>query len=330
MIAAGRRRAADGGETMNFRESPARRGRCALLGLVAAVAMAACGGGSSQIEAFKAEQVYAFGDEASVLTADGRKYSVNVLGTNGARDCASEPIWVQRVAALYDLVFAECNPNALPDTLAFMRAAPGAMAADLQAQIDVVEAAGFVPDHSVATVLMGANDVWALYAEYPTRSEDELTDALKARGELIASQVNRLVAAGVRVLIATVPDQGLTPRALAEKEAHTDTDRAKLLTRLTAALNTAIRLTIVNDGRLLGLVLADEMVQAMVKSPRSFGLQEVEEPVCTVTLPDCTSATLVTDGKSIDYLWADDRQLAYGGHTRLGSLAISRALNNPF
>ncbi|MEP7282930.1 MAG: esterase [Rubrivivax sp.] len=315
---------------MNFRDSPVRRGRCALAGLVAAITMAACGGGSSQIKDFRAEEVYAFGDEASVLTADGRKYSVNALDSSGARDCAAEPIWVQRVAALYDLVFAECNPNALPATLAFMRAAPGAVAADLSGQIDVVEAAGVVPDHSLATVLMGANDIWALYAEYPARSEDELADASRDRGELIGKQVNRLVAAGVRVLVVTVPDQGLTPRALAEKAAHTDTDRARLLTRLTAALNTAIRLTIVNDGRLLGLVLGDEMVQAMVKSPRSFGLDETEEPVCTVALPDCTSATLVTDGKSNDYLWADDRQLAYGGQSRLGGLALSRALNNPF
>ncbi|MEO7243624.1 MAG: esterase, partial [Rubrivivax sp.] len=162
---------------MNFRDSPVRRGRCALAGLVAAITMAACGGGSSQIKDFRAEEVYAFGDEASVLTADGRKYSVNALDSSGARDCATEPIWVQRVAALYDLVFAECNPNALPATLAFMRAAPGAVAADLSGQIDVVEAAGFVPDHSLATVLIGANDIWALYAEYPTRSEDELADA---------------------------------------------------------------------------------------------------------------------------------------------------------
>ena len=308
----------------------ARRWRHALASLAVAAALAACGGGSSQVEDFKAEQLFSFGDEASVLTADGRKYSVNALTSGGAIDCTEEPIWVQRVAALYSLVFDECNPNASTANQAYLYAAPGAMAADLPAQIDTALAARAVGDQALATVLVGANDVWALYAEYPTRPEDELLDELRVRGRSIGQQVNRLVDADVRVLIATVPDQGLTPRALAEKAARTDTDRARLLTRMTEALNTALRLEIVNDGRRIGLVLADEMVQAIAKSPSSFGVAEEEKAACTVALPDCTSATLVDDASSRDHLWADDRQLAYGGQLRLGGLALNRAQGNPF
>jgi hypothetical protein len=297
---------------------------------VVAATLAACGGGSSQVEDFKAEQLHSFGDETSVLTAGGRKYSVNALTGSGAIDCAEEPIWVQRVAALYGLVFAECNPEAVAAPMAFMHAAPGATAADLTTQIDAALAAGGFADQTIATVLVGANDVWALYAEYPARSDDELIEELRARGRAIGQQVNRLVDADLRVLISTVPDQGLTPRALAEKAAHSDTDRARLLTEMTAALNTAIRLEIVNDGRRIGLVLADEMVQAMVKSPSSFGIEEEEEVACTVALPDCSSSTLVADATSRDHLWADDRQLAYGGQLRLGGLALNRAQGNPF
>ena len=68
----------------------------------------------------------------------------------------------------------------------------------------------------------------------------------------------------------------------------------------------------------------------MVKSPASFGLEEAEQAVCTVALPDCTASTLVEDATSGNSLWADDRQFAYGGQQRLGSLALDRARNNPF
>jgi len=122
----------------------------------------------------------------------------------------------------------------------------------------------------------------------------------------------------------------LTPFARAEKAAHTDVDRAALLSRLTAALNAALRVTIVNDGRKLGLVLGDEMSQAMVEHPSSFSIANATEAACTVALPDCTADTLVDAAASNTWLWADDLRLAYGGQYRLGVLAQNRARNNPF
>lgn len=315
---------------MSLNQFLGRRLRRGLLTLSAAAALAACGGGTSQVEAFVAERVFAFGDEASVLTSDGRKYSVNTLNASSVRDCSLEPIWVQSVASLYGLVFAECNPNAVAEPKARMAAAAGAMAADLAAQIDAQVALGGVGTKTLATVMMGANDVLSLYAQYPARSADDLVAEAGRRGEVVADQVNRLVGLDVRVLIATVPDQGLTPFALAEKAAHTDTDRAALLSRLSAALNGSMRVKIVNDGRLLGLVLADEMVQAMVKFPGNFGLANAVGAACTTALPDCTTSTLVTGASSSTWLWADTRQMAYGGHLRLGTLALGRATGNPF
>jgi outer membrane lipase/esterase len=125
-------------------------------------------------------------------------------------------------------------------------------------------------------------------------SEDQLVADLRGRGERLAAQVNRLTDLGVKVIVSTVPDMGLTPFAIAQKAAFTDTDRAALLTRLTAALNGRLRVNILNDGRFVGLVLADEMVQVMNKSPVSFGLTDAVTPICTTPLPDCTSKTLVT------------------------------------
>lgn len=143
-------------------------------------------------------------------------------------------------------------------------------------------------------------------------------------------EVNRLVAAGARVIVSTTPDVGLTPYALAEKAAHTDTDRAALLTTLTSEFNAGLRTTVLNDGRYVGLVLADEMVQAMTISPSSFGLGNIKDAACAVALPDCTTATLVSSADAATWLWADDLRMAFNAQNRLGILAINRARNNPF
>jgi len=130
--------------------------------------------------------------------------------------------------------------------------------------------------------------------------------------------------------VATIPDVGLTPYALAQRAQHTDIDRAALLTQLTFQLNAGMRVRILNDGRYIGLVLGDEMTQAMVDQPGSFALTNVGTGVCATPLPLCSTATLVPGGNSLTYLWADDLRLAYTGHQYLTTLADTRARNNPF
>lgn len=314
----------------------AGRGRAWMLALAGAMALAACGGSTSAIEPFEAGRVLAFGDEASVLTPAGHKYGVNVLDDDDALECASQPIWVQAVANLYDIVFAECNPDNVAAPAGRIFAKEGDTADDLEAQIDALEQAGGVQDKDLATVLVGANDVLELYDRFPTVGEADLIAELRQRGDRAAAQVNRLVDLGARVILSTAPDVGKSPFALAEKAAHTDTDRAALLTRMVAAFNLRLRVGIINDGRLIGLVLADEMVQAMVKSPGSFSLTNVTGAVCldTAALPDCTTDTLVAGydpARGVGgWLWADATRMAFGGQQRLGLLAQSRARNNPF
>jgi hypothetical protein len=299
-------------------------------GAAAALAvLAACGGGTSQIDAFQAERLVVFGDETSALTADGRKYAVNVV-IDGALDCAARPLWVQSVASTYGLAFAECNPDNQTAPQAFMRAAAGARVADLAAQVDAQLAGDGVGGKTLTTVLVGGNDVIDLYAAFPGQSRDALRNQARALGALAAGQVNRLVDGGARVIVSTVPDMGLTPFALAEKAAHTDVDRAELLTVLSTEFNAGLRTAVLNDGRFVGLVLADEMVQAMVRSPGSFGLGNIQNAACAAALPDCSDATLAAGADPATWLWADDRRLAFNAQNRLGALAVGRALNNPF
>jgi phospholipase/lecithinase/hemolysin len=168
-------------------------------------------------------------------------------------------------------------------------------------------------------------------------SEVELKANVEAAGVEAARQLNRLADMGVKILVATVPDIGVTPFAYAEKAANADTDRAALLTRLTQSFNGQMRATMYNDGRRIGLILLDELVDAIAKTPGADGITNATDPVCDLsqsrlTPPsslDCTTLTLVPNG-STAYLWADFRHLSDTGQNILGSNAITRAHNNSF
>jgi len=315
---------------MTFTRNLGRRARQALLCAAALVALAACGGGTSQFEPFVPTRFFAFGDETSLLLPDGRKFTVNALKTDGTIDCAANPLWVQEVANIYNFAFAECNPNGQAATQAKMFAALGAKADDLKSQIDEQVSLGGFSSTDLVTVMIGTNDVLDLYQQFPALTQTALGDELRARGTRLADQVNRLVQLGAKVIVSTVPDMGLTPYALAQRAANTDTDRAALLTQLTAEFNRGMRVNILQDGRYIGLVLADEWGQAAVASPGSYGLNNVTAPVCAVELPGCSSDTLVPDGNVTTWLWANDTLLSAGGQARLGNLAVARARNNPF
>lgn len=294
------------------------------------VLLSACGGGTSQVETFQPLRYFAFGDETSVLETGGRKYAVNALDSSGRLDCAQQPIWVQQVASAYGFAFAECNPTFLPDTNARMLARAGAKARDVTAQVEAQVAAGGFRDKDLATVLVGANDVLELYSQYPARSAASLLADARGRGGVLAQTVNRLVGLGVKVVVSTVPDMGLTPFGRAQKRAFEDIDRAAFLTNLTAAFNEQLGVSVVLDGRFVGLVQADLQFQAIDRSPPSFGIADNVNPVCTVALPQCTTATLVTGGDPAVYLWADDTRIATAGHAQLAQLAVDRAQRNPF
>ncbi|MEO5732440.1 MAG: esterase [Rubrivivax sp.] len=298
--------------------------------LVAGALLASCGGGSSQQEVFQAKRLLSFGDDASVLTASGRKYSVNGLNTSGVVDCNLEPLWIQSVAALYGFGFAECslNPSDTPRAKTF--ATPGAVVADVTAQVEAQVAAGGFRDGDIATLLAGTNDILALYRQYPARAESELIAEAHARGRQLAGVVNRLVGLGVKVLVSDLPDVGLTPFALNERTQFGDTDRAALMSRLTTAFNEQLGVNVVLDGRFVGLVQAQLRFQAIQRSPVSFGFVNITQGVCLVALLNCTDRTVLAGVTPQQALWADDTRLAPGGQSQLANLATDRARRNPF
>jgi phospholipase/lecithinase/hemolysin len=303
---------------------------CALA--LAVAALAGCGGGSA-IEPFAPKRIAVFGDESNVITSDGRKYTVNALNsTTGAIDCTANPLWVQTLASTFGLVFAECNTGNVAAPTGKIYATVGAKVADVKAQVDGFLATESVNAKTLITVLAGANDILALYAQYPLQSEASLKAQAADRGAQLAQQVNRLVDAGGRLIVPTIPDMGLSPFALAENTSKADPNRSKLLSALSLAFNNSLTLKVTLDGRQLGVVLADEMVQSIVKFPAYYGYGNVVDAACqsSVALPNCTSNTMVTNATVNSWLWATPTLLSPAGQARLGLLAQFRAQNNPF
>lgn len=305
-----------------------------LLGAVAlAAALVGCGGGGGQIEPFAPTRIISFGDESSVLTAAGKKYTINALdATSGALQCASNPLWNQTLATTFGLTFPECNPNNVASPTGKIYAAAGAKVADVKGQIDSHLATGSFDAKTLVSVLAGSNDVLELYAQYPTKSEATLRAEAAVRGRQLADQINRLADAGARIILPTIPDMGLTPFALNENTVQSDPNRAKLLTALTASFNTELTLRVTLDGRQLGVVFGDELVQTLVKFAAGYDLSNVTTAACLATapLPDCTSATLVSDASASTWLWASPTLLSPAGQKHLGTIAQGRALRNPF
>ncbi len=306
-------------------------------GVLVTTLLASCGGGQ-QVQAFAPGRLLVFGDETSVIEdvnndAEGRKYTVNALKTdNVTLDCTSNPIWIQHLSLSFSLVLPQCNPTAVADPASRIYAHAGDKVADVAAQIDSHLQVDTFLDTDLVTVLAGANDILEQYVLYDGSNADPLKAAVQAAGTALAAQVNRIALAGGKVLVSTVPDLGLSPFAIAEDS--TNAGRSALLTALTAAFNERLRANIKNNGHLIGLLLADETVQALVKSPSVYGLINVTTAECDPALAPsvelCTTLTLVTDGTATNYLWADDRHLSPAGHKFLGQAAVSRATRNPF
>ena len=308
-------------------------GRVALLACVLASALLASCGGGQQVQTFTATRVLAFGDETSVINANGSKYGVNGLasGSTATLDCNVNPIWIQSVASIYGLIFPQCNPGGASDPASRIYAANGAQVADLSAQIDQQLAEGGFTNADLATVLVGPNDVIAQFTQYPAVGEDQLLVNVDAAGAALAAQVNRLAGLGAKVIVSTIPDMGLTPFA-GDRSVGSTNGNPALLSRLSEAFNIAMLAHLTNDGHLIGLVQLDQYLQASDAATRvGVGtFANTTLAACTVALPQCTTATLVTAATTSNYLWADDHHLGASGQASLGSLAVTVASNNPF
>jgi len=306
----------------------------ALAAMAAAALIAGCGGGgTAQIDPFEPTRVIAFGDENGTVLQSGKKFTINGLNADTKLpDCKLNPVWSQVLATNFGMVYPQCNTDFVALPQGIMYAFAGAKVADVRDQVDQhLSNDRFGPKDMVA-IMVGVNDILELYKQFPAQSRDSLINEAKARGKLLADQANRIANANGRVLVSTIFDVGLTPYGQNEKQQQTDIDRSVFLDDLTTAFNISLRLNLLNDGRLIGLVLVDETVQQMVRFPGAFGLTDVTRAACRadISLQDCTTDTLTSDASATSWLWAGATTLGPSAQQRIGALAVTRARNNPF
>ena len=344
-----------------------RLGVHVLAPLVAVAALlAACGGGTSQVEDFKPTRLVVLGDENGVIVDDGShdgfKYSVNdrttdttVTNADGTTtktgQCRLQPTPSQYIAEYYGFVYEACNPqNKTADQVTFveMKAQAGALTDDatqgLKAQVDTLTG---LQRTTLVMLQIGTNDVIDVYtmkAAGTLTAAQAVAEATR-RGGVAAEQVNRVLRAGARALVFTVPVLGKSPFAIDANK--TDSTAGTLITALTEAYNTALRLGIDStdfDGRNYGLVLVDDVVAAMERFPTSY----LTSPATTTTglcpfaaMPtgcvtvvdtdtDGTGPDTDTSVRATTHLWASDRHLGAVANLQIANQALSRALNNPF
>ena len=305
-----------------------------LAAVAAAALMAGCGGGgTAQIEPFAPTRVIAFGDESGTILQSGKKYTINGLNADTKLvDCKLSPVWSQVLSAGFSFVYPQCNTDFVALPQGIMYAFAGAKVGDVRDKIDIhLSNDRFGPKDMVA-INVGVNDILELYRQFPAQSRDSLINEAKARGKLLADQANRIANANGRVVIATIFDVGLTPFGQKEKEQQTDIDRAIFLDDLSAAFNISMRLNLLNDGRLIGLVLVDEAIQQIARFPGAFGYTDVTHAACRsdIAPQDCTTDTLQADASATQWLWAGDTLLGPTAQQRVGTLFLTRARNNPF
>jgi hypothetical protein len=352
---------------MNFFRTLRRCRLRVLAPLAAATALlTACGGGTSQVQAFVPARLLVVGDETGMLVdvdnnQDGYRYGLNdrttaiiaaTATTAATAHCQLLPTPAQQVATHYGMRFKECNPvlndkGDRPAATAEAMARAGALTDDpatgLKAQIDGITGLGRT---DMVLVTIGTNDIINVYLQRAAgtwTTNDQAIAEARRRGSVAASQINRVLATGARALVFTVPVLGKSPYAIAAEAANAGA--ANLISALTDAFNAGLRVVIdPQDGRYFGLVLADDVTAAMERFPTSYLASPSNKTAAlcaAATLPqgclivvdtdtDGTGPDTDTSVKSNTHLWATDRLVGPVAHIQIGAQAVSRAANNPF
>lgn len=311
------------------------------LALAATAALAACGGGTSQVRAFTPSRVLVFGDETSVIvndgSADGFRYTINDRTSTAAGKCLASPTFAQMMVSGYGMVVEQCNPTGATPK-AFILAVAGATVDDVSSglQQQVARVSGGVNDQDMALVMIGANDVIALYEDVRAgrMTNAEAVSEAQRRGRHAGEGVNAILSTGARAIVVTIPDMSLSPYAVTQQTG--DPGAKTLLATLSYEFNAYLRTSIDSqayDGRNYGLVLADDIVSAMAKFPTSYLTSPSVAAVAactTASAVDCLTTTLVEGAGTLTHLWADDRHLGPNAHNRIGLAVQSRMLGNPF
>lgn len=341
---------------MKFSFPPRHLMRAVGAAVLSAAVLVGCGGSTSQVDSFTPTRLIVLGDELSALidtdnNGNGYNYAMNALDssdtTNRTVSCSTDPIWVQRLASYYGLVFSECNPNSLQSSElnAYMLAAYGATVSAVEEQYSTFQATvthSSLNSGDLVTIWAGLHDIVEIYEDNSSLTTMDLKKAeAKSRGERIAAVANAIMDTGAKVLVAEVMDVGDTPWG--RNEGSTSD-----LNAISEAFNEGLLNKLNNDGTKVGLLAFNDTI-ATITGSSSYEQDELacsskyRETVSTTdkdgdnyvdggtNLAACTTATTTSDTASSNDVWADSLQLnSRIASSKLYNLAIYRATNNPF
>ena len=298
--------------------------------------LASCGGGDPVV-AFAPNRVLAFGDENSVITADGHKYTVNALvaDANGVRPltCASNPLWVQQLATSYSLVFPSVTECHCPARRAASTRPMAPRWPTWWHRSTSTSRPTPSPTRDLVTLFVGQNDLLEQYALYPATPKEQLLTAAHSAGLALAGAGD--AHRGRRRQGARLHGAQPVDHALRTRRGHSG---RRQLAQCAALLmvdefNAGLRLGTPGERSQVALMLTNEQMDNMRTFPVSYGaMTNVLDAVCDKTLAptvlQCTSDTLVSGATSTSHLWADDLHLSPNGHAYIGALAANRTRTN--
>ena len=264
--------------------------------------------------------------------------------------CASNRLWNQILANSYGLGYkTQCPSETYSGAVTYAENAATVTSTATQ----VSAHRGELDSNTLVTVMAGQNDVLNAYAEIRagTLTLDSAKSRMTAQGAALAAIVNDVIKTGARVLVVKLPDLGVSPLGIADPALPDGSSAATNLAALVLAFNNGILNTITNDGTKIGLVNFYDYTRYIHDSPTNYGFTEMVSSVCQTTSvykPDgtatsgartaplyggdallyCNSYTITNSAST--YFWSDEVHLSPGAHAYLGSLAYSRADDNPF
>ena len=283
------------------------------------------------------DAVYAFGDSLSDVgniyaasggTIPGAPY-VNGQFSNG-------PVWVQDLAA--GLGLAPLAPSLLGGTdYAYGSAQTGTTPVHAASALDLTGSTGQVAQFQTAhptadpnalyTIWIGSNDLLSILtgATPPQYAAD-----IAAAVTNVDTAIGTLAAEGSKnFLIATVPDLGLTPDAIASGPAVQAAASAVAAGFNSALVNGVTTLAILDDLN-LSVLNTYSLLDAIVANPSSYGFTNVTDPCVTgaVNYVGGTACAATTAGQD-QYLFWDMLHPTAAGQAIVADAALAELTPEP-
>ncbi len=259
-------------------------------------------------------------------------------GTNKQRttstvyDCSTPRIWVHVLARAYGRGFtSQCAIDTRGGAVSY--AAFGAKTDDVIAQIAAHR--GELNGSTLVTIMVGQNDILEQFNAIRASSTSEAAAIaeLQARADRMANAVKDAIGTGAKVVLALTPSLNDSPKGAANA-----TDAA-LLSKLVVAYNDRLYVRGLGNvsGRDLVGVNPDSFTNTTTRSTsyvhsaalcNTTGLVKPDGTTTTGADADvrfCNNNTLVPNGSTSTYIWADATHYAPLGHSLIGSLAYNRA-----